>query len=164
METKKECVRVSIYQASVKTLIDTGVWGTILDLDADKMVIPAKYYQQVFSGEVELDPKPDGQNLNILDRVFQVFYKKKPSGHSGRSFWVGDVVNMDGKFYVCKPVGFQECEFIEKRATHPRPELNQETIKRAEQVLIDNGIDPDETQTVLQVLGYILLNEELYPD
>lgn len=35
-------------------------------------------------------------------------------------------------------------------------------ISNAEQVLIDNGIDPEEAQTVLQAIGYALLNEELY--
>lgn len=35
-------------------------------------------------------------------------------------------------------------------------------IYNAEQVLIDNGIDPEEARTVLQAIGYALLNEELY--
>ena len=34
---------------------------------------------------------------------------------------------------------------------------------KAEQCLIDNGIEPDEAPVVLQALGYILLDEELYP-
>ena len=39
----------------------------------------------------------------------------------------------------------------------------QESIRKAEQVLIDNGIEPDEAPVVLQALGYVLLDEELYP-
>lgn len=35
---------------------------------------------------------------------------------------------------------------------------------KAEKCLIDNGIEPDEACVVLQVLGYILLDEELYPE
>lgn len=35
---------------------------------------------------------------------------------------------------------------------------------KAEQCLIDNGIEPDEACVVLQALGYILLDEELYPE
>ena len=34
-------------------------------------------------------------------------------------------------------------------------------IKKSLQVLIDNGIDKDEAGTVLQALGYTLLNVEL---
>ena len=41
--------------------------------------------------------------------------------------------------------------------------MNPETIKKAEQCLTDNGVAPEEAQTVLQALGYILLDEELYP-
>ena len=42
--------------------------------------------------------------------------------------------------------------------------LDIEKIKKAEQVLIDNGIEPDEAEIVLQTIGYVLLDEELYPD
>ena len=40
--------------------------------------------------------------------------------------------------------------------------IYEEDIKKAEQVLIDNGIDADEADVVLQALGYVLLGEELY--
>lgn len=40
--------------------------------------------------------------------------------------------------------------------------VDKEDIKRAEQVLIDNGIDADEVDIVLQAVGYVLLNTELY--
>lgn len=36
--------------------------------------------------------------------------------------------------------------------------------QKAEQILIDNGIEEDEVQIVLQALGYALLDTELYPD
>lgn len=42
--------------------------------------------------------------------------------------------------------------------------MDTNIIKAAEQCLIDNGIEPDEVQNVLQALGYILLDEELYED
>lgn len=38
----------------------------------------------------------------------------------------------------------------------------EEKIKAAEQCLIDNGIEPDEAATVLQAIGQILMDEELY--
>ena len=34
----------------------------------------------------------------------------------------------------------------------------------AEQVLVDNGIERDEADTVLQAIGYALLDTELYPE
>lgn len=42
--------------------------------------------------------------------------------------------------------------------------IGKEQIKRAEQVLIDNGIEPDEASTVLQAIGYTLLDTELYKE
>ena len=40
--------------------------------------------------------------------------------------------------------------------------VSSEKIKKAEQVLIDNGIDSDEASIVLQAIGYTLLDTELY--
>lgn len=40
--------------------------------------------------------------------------------------------------------------------------INEAKLKKAEQCLIDNGIASDEAETVLQALGYILLDKELY--
>lgn len=37
-------------------------------------------------------------------------------------------------------------------------------IEKAEQVLIDNGIEKDEACVVLQALGYVLFDGELYPE
>ena len=164
----KETVNISIYQSSARTLIDAGIWGTIQDMKAGKMTLPAKYYQKVFTGEIELELQEKLQDggmrlSNILDQVFNIFYEEHPKGYLGRNMWTGDVVELDGKFYLCKPVGFQECEFTPSDAA-TKQGISPETIKRAEQVLIDNGIDPDEAQTVLQALGYVLLNEELYPE
>ncbi len=42
--------------------------------------------------------------------------------------------------------------------------VNAEDIKRAEQVLVDNGIEEDEADIVLQAIGYVLLNKELYDE
>ena len=43
-------------------------------------------------------------------------------------------------------------------------DISIENRSRAEQCLIDNGIDPDDAPIVLQALGYILLDEDLYPE
>ena len=37
-----------------------------------------------------------------------------------------------------------------------------EKIRKAEQILIDNGIEEDEASTVLQAIGYALLDQDLY--
>lgn len=40
----------------------------------------------------------------------------------------------------------------------------QKRIQAARNCLIDNGIEADEADNVLQALGYILLDQELYPE
>ncbi len=43
-------------------------------------------------------------------------------------------------------------------------EITEDRIEAAEKVLADNGIEHDETATVLQAIGYTLLDKELYPE
>jgi hypothetical protein len=40
----------------------------------------------------------------------------------------------------------------------------KKNIAAAEKVLVDNGIDEDEASTVLQAIGYVLMDTELYPE
>lgn len=40
--------------------------------------------------------------------------------------------------------------------------ITRSMVRGAEKVLVDNGIDPSEAETVLQALGYVLLDKELY--
>ena len=40
--------------------------------------------------------------------------------------------------------------------------ISKKKIKKAEQCLIDNGIQPEEANVVLQAVGYILTDTELY--
>lgn len=42
--------------------------------------------------------------------------------------------------------------------------MDKTKIDKAIKCLIDNGIDKDEAEIVLQALGYILLDEELFPE
>lgn len=42
--------------------------------------------------------------------------------------------------------------------------VSREKIDKAIQCLIDNGIEADEAETVLQAIGYILIDEELFPE
>lgn len=43
-------------------------------------------------------------------------------------------------------------------------EITEEQVDKALQCLIDNAIDEDDAYEILTALGYILLDEELFPD
>ena len=40
--------------------------------------------------------------------------------------------------------------------------INRSKVEAAEKVVVDNGIEEDEASTVLQAVGYALLDAELY--
>lgn len=50
-----------------------------------------------------------------------------------------------------------QCDFFDEKVSGTK-------IEKAIQCLIDNGIEKDEAKVVLQALGYILLDEEFFPD
>ena len=52
----------------------------------------------------------------------------------------------------------------EKIITFVNTSISVNDIEKAEGVLIDNGIPEDEASTVLQAIGYTLIDSELYPD
>ncbi len=55
-------------------------------------------------------------------------------------------------------------EVVDKVITVDAEGITPEQINAAMQCLIDNGIEQDEAATVLQALGYILLDVELFPE
>lgn len=62
---------------------------------------------------------------------------------------------------------FRETPAHELKSTEEKPlvvkaSITRADIKKAEQILVDNGIEADEADTVLQAIGYALLNTELY--
>lgn len=83
--------------------------------------IESEIYDIVFKGEV---------NCNNLEDVYRMFNLHHPSGYTGRSLSVSDVVEVideNGKsaFYFCDIIGFQKVDFEPELAA----ELKEEKIK-----------------------------------
>lgn len=43
-------------------------------------------------------------------------------------------------------------------------EITEEQVNKALQCFVDNGIDEDDACVILQAIGYILLDAELFPE
>ena len=54
------------------------------------------------------------------------------------------------------------CEWNIEEVDFEMPPIHKSKIEAAEKVLVDNGIEEDEASTVLQAVGYTLLDAELY--
>ena len=54
------------------------------------------------------------------------------------------------------------CEWNIEEVDFAMPPINKSKVEAAEKVLVDNGIEEDEASTVLQAVGYALLDAELY--
>ena len=54
------------------------------------------------------------------------------------------------------------CEWNIEEVDFAMPPIHNSKVEAAEKVLIDNGIEEDEASTVLQAIGYTLLDVELY--
>ena len=58
--------------------------------------------------------------------------------------------------------GAYGCEWNIEEVDFAMPPIHKSKVEAAEKVLIDNGIEEDEASTVLQAIGYTLLDVELY--
>ena len=58
--------------------------------------------------------------------------------------------------------GMYGCEWNIEEVDFEMPPIHKSKIEAAEKVLVDNGIEEDEASTVLQAVGYTLLDAELY--
>ena len=58
--------------------------------------------------------------------------------------------------------GMYGCEWNIEEVDFAMPPIHKSKVEAAEKVLVDNGIEEDEASTVLQAVGYTLLDTELY--
>lgn len=89
-----------------------------------------------------------------------------------------NAVKNDMKTYVDDAAGMNLVVDFNKMSAHTEDysygaEWNNEEVeipipasclKKAEKILVDNGIEEEEASTVLQAIGYALLDTELYPE
>ena len=57
--------------------------------------------------------------------------------------------------------GTYGCEWNIEEVDFAMPPIHKSKVEAAEKVLVDNGIEEDEASTVLQAIGYALLDVEL---
>ena len=73
-----------------------------------------------------------------------------------------DEIVMDvDKMSICMPCNDIGCDWNIEEVEIP---ISTEGISKAEEILVDNGIEEDEADTVLQAVGYALLDTELYSE
>lgn len=65
---------------------------------------------------------------------------------------------------MASPFPYRFCPFCGYKMDGELTENEKLRRNRAERVLKDNGIEADEVDTVLQAIGYVLLDDELYPE
>jgi len=78
--------------------------------------VPAQYYLPVFNGEItapeEMPTAPEEKTASVLEHIFFRFNQPdRPNPRTSRSLSVGDVVFLDGQFYLCAVFGFTPVKF-----------------------------------------------------
>jgi len=112
-----------IFQAPFASLIERGLYLKMHDHNHPFCeTVPAEYYLPVFNGEIEcpsqlLEAREQRANM-ILEQVYTIFNTTHPAGYCGRSLSVGDVVKLEGNYYLCADIGFQQVVF-QASQNHP---------------------------------------------
>lgn len=111
-----ELVQVTIFQAPYITLMDHGLYEKIHSVEEPfSGPVPAEYYLPVYSGEItspeELPDSSEGRVHALLEHIYYIFNMDRPKWYCARSLSVGDVVLLEGKYYLCSVFGFREVMF-----------------------------------------------------
>ncbi len=109
-------VHITIFQAPYASLLEHGLYVKMHDsAHPFQGVVPAEYYLPVFDGNINapegVDEEQAGRAAVILERVFSIFNTAHPAGYCGRSLSVGDIVQLEGRHYLCAVFGFTQVEF-----------------------------------------------------
>lgn len=123
-EQKK--ISIMIFQAPYASLMERGLYLNMHDPDTPfRGTVPAEYYLPSFNGEIECPQElPEDQELRtrtILEHIYTTFNLAHPAGYCGRSLSVGDVVKLEGHYYLCAPFGFEQVTF---QASPEHPGVN----------------------------------------
>lgn len=111
MRVNKDIV---IFQAPMASLVDCGLLLQLHRENEDwEESIPAQYYSPVYVGPVELivndtDSFP-GALLGAICARFNV--DDRPNPRTSRALSIGDVIRMDGKYYLVTGSGYPEVKF-----------------------------------------------------
>lgn len=121
--SQQKKIPIMIFQAPYASLIERGLYLPMHDLDHPFCgVVPAEYYLTAFNGEIEcsqqLPEDCEQRTHTILEWVYTIFNTAHPVGYCGRSISVGDVVKLEGNYYLCAAIGFKQVEF-QSSPDHP---------------------------------------------
>lgn len=162
---------IIIFQAPYASLVDCGLLLRVHKDDFNGMV-PSQYYLPVFHGTVALEI-PNTKADTMLEAIFAIFNQAdRPNGKTMRSLSVGDVVRLDGDYYLVRPFGYTKVKFeapVEGDPDIPKPENREDfgrylkekyNINGKAATLLDNileynndqGGDPEEESAFLEAM------------
>lgn len=126
MKITKEII---IFQAPYASLVDCGFLKQLYPSGSVIGKSPAQYYMPVFHGAVALEVENTEENT-LLEGIFSVFNQSnRPNAMTMRSLSVGDVICMDGAYYLVQPFGYAKVKFespVEGAPDIPKPESRED--------------------------------------
>ena len=122
-------IPITLFQAPFAVLSERGLLLKMHDYSRPYTgPVPSQYYMPVFHGDLEyrgtLPQDPDARRNSILEKFFALYNcDDRPNPKTSRSMSVGDVVKLDGQFYLCAPFGFTQVEFKSTELNGPVAKL-----------------------------------------
>lgn len=112
-----EWVHLTLFQAPYAALDELGLMMKLYDRSSPFTgPVPSQYYMPVFNEAVEVhfDPhmEPEQRTVNILEYFFMLYNRdNRPNPMTSHSMSVGDVVRLEGRYYLCAVDGFIPVSF-----------------------------------------------------
>lgn len=169
MKITKEII---IFQAPYASLVDCGLLKQLYPTGGAIDKVSAQYYMPVFHDTVALEVENAEVNT-LLEGIYFIFNQSnRPNAMTMRSLSAGDVICMDGTYYLVRPIGYAKVKFeapVEGSPNIPKPESREDfgrylkekyNINGKAATLLDNileynndqGGDPEEESAFLEAM------------
>lgn len=169
MKITKEII---IFQAPYASLVDCGLLKQLYPTGGAIDKVSAQYYMPVFHDTVALEVENAEVNT-LLEGIYSIFNQSnRPNAMTMRSLSAGDVICMDGTYYLVRPIGYAKVKFeapVEGSPDIPKPESREDfgrylkekyNINGKAATMLDNileynndqGGDPEEESAFLEAM------------
>lgn len=109
-------VPITLFQAPLAVLRERGLLEMYERNRPYTGPVPSQYYMPIFHGNLEypgtMPQEHDIRKTNLLEYLLDLYNRDdRPNPKTSRSMSVGDVVKLDGQFYLYTHLGFTQVDF-----------------------------------------------------
>lgn len=78
-------------------------------VDDSQVLYNQSDYNEIYNAKYLITDEAD--DIEILETLFEIYNIRRPTDFKGHSLSVGDIIDLDGRLYVCCNCGWKEIKW-----------------------------------------------------